>query len=113
MFTKHGHHIPGTVLGEERPEKVIRCGGPGLCKECSEEVQRAMFAPENSYEPLVLESTPATVHQIPPAPLSDEELRLECLKLAVEMKSHFTAHNRDKDTVNFAKVFYDYVRPTT
>lgn len=40
MFTSHGHHIIGTVLGP-MPESVARCGGPGLCAQCSEEAERA------------------------------------------------------------------------
>lgn len=35
-YTTHGHHIPGTTK-EGRPDKVARCGGPGLCKTCSME----------------------------------------------------------------------------
>jgi hypothetical protein len=37
MYTTHGHQIPGTTVEEERPLRVARCGGPGLCKKCSEE----------------------------------------------------------------------------
>lgn len=36
-YTKHGHHIPGTQA-TTRPSQVARCGGPGLCKDCSAEV---------------------------------------------------------------------------
>lgn len=36
-FTKHGHHIPGTVLGIDRPNAIARCGGPRICKKCREE----------------------------------------------------------------------------
>lgn len=38
MYTSHGHPIPGTVIGEERPATVARCGGPDICKECKDEV---------------------------------------------------------------------------
>lgn len=41
-WTSHGHDIPGkTVAGEQgRPPKV-RCGGPGLCAQCS--LEAGMF----------------------------------------------------------------------
>ena len=32
-FTRHGHHIPGTVL-DEKPTRVARCGGVLLCTLC-------------------------------------------------------------------------------
>lgn len=34
VYTSHGHHIPGTVLGKNRPERVMRCGGPNFCTKC-------------------------------------------------------------------------------
>jgi hypothetical protein len=41
-YTTHGHHISGTVLNEsERPSAVARCGGPGLCAQCSQEAATA------------------------------------------------------------------------
>lgn len=38
MYTSHGHHIKGTIL-VDRPIGLLtaRCGGPGMCKECSRE----------------------------------------------------------------------------
>lgn len=36
-FTRHGHHIPGTVL-DERPTRVARCGGVLLCTLCRTDV---------------------------------------------------------------------------
>ena len=36
-YTRHGHHIPGTVLEEPRPP-VARCGGPKICNLCAFEV---------------------------------------------------------------------------
>lgn len=36
MYTSHGHHIVGTIKSAP-PEKVARCGGPGLCELCSKE----------------------------------------------------------------------------
>lgn len=37
-YTSHGHHVKGTVL-EDRPIGLLtaRCGGPGMCKNCSRE----------------------------------------------------------------------------
>lgn len=35
-WTKHGHHIPGSEMSEDRPP-ISRCGGPGLCNACSKE----------------------------------------------------------------------------
>ena len=32
-WTRHGHHIPGTVKDDDRPEKVARCGGPRMCPD--------------------------------------------------------------------------------
>jgi hypothetical protein len=34
-FTTHGHQIIGSPAEAERPKKVARCGGPGLCDQCS------------------------------------------------------------------------------
>lgn len=40
-WTKHGHDIPGvTVEGAGRPTNRARCGGPGICVECSVEAAR-------------------------------------------------------------------------
>lgn len=39
MYTTHGHHIPGTTT-ENPPEKIQRCGGPGLCGPCSNQTLR-------------------------------------------------------------------------
>lgn len=41
MFTSHGHQIIGTVAEAARPKAVARCGGPGLCVQCSREAARA------------------------------------------------------------------------
>ena len=37
MYTSHGHHIPGTIKNDDRPEQVARCGGPRICKVCMRE----------------------------------------------------------------------------
>lgn len=37
-YTTHGHHIIGTIKTEP-PSKVARCGGPGLCDQCSNEAE--------------------------------------------------------------------------
>lgn len=35
-WTRHGHHISGTVLDSDDPERprLMRCGGPKICKVC-------------------------------------------------------------------------------
>lgn len=38
MWTSHGHQIPNTPVDPEGPAKVARCGGPGLCNQCSTEI---------------------------------------------------------------------------
>lgn len=42
-YTSHGHQIPGTIA-EPRPVpfSIARCGGPGLCTLCSNEVIRIL-----------------------------------------------------------------------
>jgi hypothetical protein len=37
VYTTHGHHISNSVEDPDKPEKVVRCGGPGLCAQCSKE----------------------------------------------------------------------------
>lgn len=37
-YTKHGHHIPNSPMGYPKPRVVARCGGPGVCQSCSNEV---------------------------------------------------------------------------
>lgn len=37
MYTTHGHLIPGTDQNAPEPEMRARCGGPGLCAQCSRE----------------------------------------------------------------------------
>lgn len=44
-YTTHGHHIDGTVRDTEHPQAVARCGGPGLCQQCSAD---ALAAPRQS-----------------------------------------------------------------
>ena len=37
-FTSHGYPIPGAPYRpDQRPRNVARCGGPGLCPDCSRE----------------------------------------------------------------------------
>jgi hypothetical protein len=33
-FTAHGHHCCALAPLGERPNRVARCGGPGLCRDC-------------------------------------------------------------------------------
>jgi hypothetical protein len=39
-WTGHGHHIPGTPLIPNDPARpdVAKCGGPGVCYFCDEEI---------------------------------------------------------------------------
>jgi hypothetical protein len=39
-YTTHGHHIPGTIKGTDRPKDVIRCGGMVLCEKCQDEASK-------------------------------------------------------------------------
>lgn len=49
MYTSHGHHISGTILDESKPRPPIaRCGGPGLCKSCSQEAMMAINQKEKT-----------------------------------------------------------------
>lgn len=43
MYTSHGHQVSGTVP-ESMPNalSVARCGGPGLCPECSKQAVRLL-----------------------------------------------------------------------
>jgi len=40
VWTGHGHHIPGTTLIPDDPQRpaVVDCGGPGSCYFCDEEI---------------------------------------------------------------------------
>lgn len=37
MYTTHGHQIMGTTATYPKPSEIARCGGPGLCDQCSRE----------------------------------------------------------------------------
>lgn len=37
-YTKHGHYIYGSGMGEAEPETVARCGGPKICRDCATDV---------------------------------------------------------------------------
>jgi len=37
MNTSHGHHIEGSAFTEIGQTNKARCGGPGLCRLCSQE----------------------------------------------------------------------------
>lgn len=41
-WTTHGQHIPGTVLGTDRPTSRARCGGPKVCAACSREAAQEL-----------------------------------------------------------------------
>ena len=50
-YTTHGHSLPGKTQHLENRPPVARCGGPIICKQCSQEVAEAfkqMFKPTPS-----------------------------------------------------------------
>lgn len=108
-YTRHGHHIPGTPLDDE-PDVRMRCGGIGVCKDCSAEALRNEFIAVPFKEGSIPMSTGAKVTKIPPADLSNEALRLECIKAAARCYENRInwAH---EDPVALAETFYSYVRP--
>lgn len=65
-FTRHGHHIPGTVKEDERPSYVARCGGSGLCAQCthdSETYQRVHIGTPTNYPALAMAAVKEVVDQ--------------------------------------------------
>jgi len=52
-FTRHGHHIIGSIKSGERPKVVKRCGGPRMCDLCREDKNKFW---EKYNEPLSRES---------------------------------------------------------
>lgn len=104
-YTSHGWHIPGTSDFCPPPNRA-RCGGIKFCPECESEA--ASLSP---YLDTSVESS-EVYDQIPSVSLTDEDLRLECLALAVELKARFTQTDRPMNTVEVAKQFFEYVRPT-
>lgn len=38
MYTRHGHHIPGTGMDHPNDRKIQLCGGVHICPECKEDV---------------------------------------------------------------------------
>lgn len=47
MWTSHGHQIIGTIAEDpvlsNRP-RIARCGGPNICRACTDEASRAQKA---------------------------------------------------------------------
>jgi hypothetical protein len=111
-YTSHGHQIPGTDVEPVRPI-VARCGGPSLCKECAAEAWRVQF--ENSPLEMFPEQTQVLngdveIHKIPDAPWTEEQLRYEALRLAVERCQCFSTPT-DR-ILQYAEEFREYIRPT-
>ncbi len=50
-YTRHGHHIYGSVLEKEKPLSVARCGGPGLCLVCSKDEALYFGEVDNEEQP--------------------------------------------------------------
>jgi hypothetical protein len=40
MYTKHGHHIPGTIPDGNPPALKARCGGTRMCRICQDEAAK-------------------------------------------------------------------------
>jgi hypothetical protein len=40
-YTRHGHHIPGTIEGDITVEGIARCGGVKICPSCKSEAEVA------------------------------------------------------------------------
>lgn len=38
MYTRHGHHIPGTGMDLPDDRKIQLCGGINICSDCKEDV---------------------------------------------------------------------------
>lgn len=46
MYTRHGHHIPGTPIEDveiHRNRKIELCGGIHLCEICMRDVQKTQY----------------------------------------------------------------------
>lgn len=43
-WTRHGHHIPGTVLGNSERPLVVHCGGSRICQGCAADTAIALTA---------------------------------------------------------------------
>lgn len=111
MYTSHGHQIPGTPVLQPAPENRARCGGPGLCRECSVQAWQVAFEKEKPKTFALPEISEPTITQIPPAPLTDEELRLESIALAVEWTASLSAMSVES-LVDISEHIKKYIRPT-
>lgn len=52
-FTGHGHHIPGTVKGDRSRVRIHKCGGIGICNQCTKEADfytRAVSFVKNNHQ---------------------------------------------------------------
>lgn len=53
-YTRHGHHISGTERHDERVSiPVARCGGPGICDQCSVDAMQAIQLTGIQSEPVL------------------------------------------------------------
>lgn len=41
-YTRHGHHVIGTIKDMPQPHTRARCGGPRLCPDCSQDAAFAL-----------------------------------------------------------------------
>lgn len=58
-FTRHGHLIEGSSAEWAEYYAVARCGGPGLCGECSNE--QALWQAKHLDVPLIDEKAPSQI----------------------------------------------------
>lgn len=107
MYTRHGHQIQGTPVEGPTPSSVARCGGPGLCGQCSQETVTVGLK-----KPLTIITgvDEPKISQIPPAPMSEEDLRLEAVSLAVEWSASIT-NMTTAALLLIADDIKDYIRP--
>lgn len=64
-YTTHGHHIRGTSK-DNPPSARAKCGGPGLCQECSRQAAAFTddYGPTAGFEPEILSGDNSNNYQI-------------------------------------------------
>lgn len=48
-YTRHGHHINGTVKTYPEPQNKARCGGPGICGDCNADQVKALVGIDEAF----------------------------------------------------------------
>lgn len=121
MFTSHGHHIFGTLYEKRSADMTVaRCGGPGVCSECSKESTFQQNLVEN--QSLITGELTVTTEQYgyldsdekddasEPQYLSDPELRLKCLDLALLCYANQEQPPIERNLIAKADAFFKYIR---